>query len=73
MLEDTLVLLSRDKQHNWIVMRPGMFKNGNTASSYSLTDYRNVGLFSGRVATKSNVADSIVRMGGQQHPRHRPL
>jgi hypothetical protein len=61
-MEDTLGLFSRDKQRNWIVVRPGMFKNGSMLSSYSLTEYRTVGIFSARVATKSNVADSIVKM-----------
>jgi NAD(P)H-binding len=54
---------------HWIVVRPGLFAEdpedaniGSPRPSYSFTSHREVGLFSGRVCSVSNVADSIVKL-----------
>ncbi|KAI2492369.1 NAD(P)H-binding protein [Fragilaria crotonensis] len=61
-MEETLQYLQEDDQHNWIAMRPGMFADQTNSKGYTMSEYRTVGLFSGRVATKANVADAIVRI-----------
>ena len=61
-MEETLHHLQQDDQHKWIAIRPGMFADQTASKGYSMSEYRTVGLFSGRVATKANVADAIIRI-----------
>ena len=69
-MEETLAYLQTQNHVNWIALRPGLFVDSNS-SSYSLTDYRECGLFSGRVASRDNVADGLVQLAIDKSLQHK--